>query len=139
MRWKQRLVCAFDERTNTAGMKTLQIIVSPNDNQDDLKYLSGILASKMVNYWCINYLSDDLNQSFLEKIPISQTDTFLYRQMVSYVDQMLALHKQLPAAKTGHEQTLIQRQIDATDRQIDKLVYELYELTTEEIKIVENA
>ncbi|MDP2853429.1 MAG: hypothetical protein Q8O28_04180 [Smithellaceae bacterium] len=43
----------------------------------------------------------------------------------------------LQSAKTGHEQTLIQRQIDAADRQIDKLVYELYDLTEEEIKIVE--
>ncbi len=33
----------------------------------------------------------------------------------------------------------IQRQIDATDRQIDKLVYELYGLTEEEIKTVEEA
>jgi len=49
------------------------------------------------------------------------------------------LHKQLYAAKTGHEQMLIQHQSNATIRQIDKLVYELYELTTEEIKIVENA
>jgi hypothetical protein len=32
---------------------------------------------------------------------------------------------------------LIQRQIDATDRAIDQLVYELYELSEEEIKIVE--
>jgi hypothetical protein len=51
--------------------------------------------------------------------------------------EMLTLHKQLPEAKTMHEQTLIQRQIDATDRQIDKLVYELYGLTPEEIAIVE--
>jgi hypothetical protein len=57
--------------------------------------------------------------------------------MVQLVEQMLALHKQLPEAKTGHEQTMIQRRIDATDRQIDKLVYELYELTPEEIAIVE--
>ena len=57
--------------------------------------------------------------------------------MVQFVEQMLALHKQLAEAKTGHEQTLLQRQIDATDRQIDKLVYELYGLTEEEIKIVE--
>ena len=33
----------------------------------------------------------------------------------------------------------IQRQIDATDRQIDNLVYELYELTDEEIRVVEEA
>ena len=50
---------------------------------------------------------------------------------------MLALHKQLAAAKIGHEQTALQRQIEATDRQIDALVYELYGLTEEEIKIVE--
>ena len=33
--------------------------------------------------------------------------------------------------------TILQRQIDATDNQIDYLVYELYGLTEEEIKIVE--
>jgi hypothetical protein len=33
----------------------------------------------------------------------------------------------------------LQRQIDATDAQIDKLVYDLYGLTEEEIKIVEEA
>ena len=32
---------------------------------------------------------------------------------------------------------MLQRQIDTTDRQIDALVYELYGLTEEEIKIVE--
>jgi hypothetical protein len=31
----------------------------------------------------------------------------------------------------------IQRQIDATDREIDELAYELYGLTEEEIRIVE--
>lgn len=32
---------------------------------------------------------------------------------------------------------MIQRQIEATDKQIDTLVYELYGLTEEEIEIVE--
>jgi len=43
----------------------------------------------------------------------------------------------LPEARTPHEQTALQRQIEATDRQIDALVYELYSLTEEEIEIVE--
>jgi len=34
---------------------------------------------------------------------------------------------------------VLQTQIDATDRQIDQLVYELYGLTEEEIRIVEEA
>ena len=45
--------------------------------------------------------------------------------------------RQLPLACTPHEQTALQRQIEATDRQIDALVYELYALTEEEIEIVE--
>ena len=36
-----------------------------------------------------------------------------------------------------HEKTALQRQIEATDEQIDALVYELYGLTEEEIGIVE--
>jgi hypothetical protein len=59
--------------------------------------------------------------------------------MVSLVDQMLALHKQLTDARTPHEQTALPRRIEATDRQIDALVYELYGLTEEEIGIVEGA
>ena len=47
------------------------------------------------------------------------------------------LHEQLTSAKADNNKTVIQRQIDATDRQIDHLVYELYGLTEEEIKIVE--
>ena len=41
------------------------------------------------------------------------------------------------STKVPHAKTRLQRQIDATDRQIDQLVYELYNLTDEEIKIVE--
>ena len=57
--------------------------------------------------------------------------------MVELVETMLKLHKDLQVAKTNHEKSLIQRQIDATDKQIDQLVYVLYGLTKEEIRIVE--
>lgn len=57
--------------------------------------------------------------------------------MVKLVEGMLELHKQLAKARTGQDQTSIQRQITATDRRIERLVYELYGLTDEEIAIVE--
>ena len=41
--------------------------------------------------------------------------------------------------QTPDEKTVILRQIDATDGQIDQLVYELYGLTEDEIRIVEEA
>ena len=58
--------------------------------------------------------------------------------MVKLVNQMLDLNKQLAKAKIPQTRTVIQRQIETTDRQIDELVYELYDLTKEEIKIVES-
>jgi len=57
--------------------------------------------------------------------------------MVSFVEQMLTLHKQLAAAKNPNDKTNFQREIETTDREIDRFVYELYGLTEEEIKIVE--
>jgi hypothetical protein len=49
----------------------------------------------------------------------------------------MRLRKNSPKAKTPHEQESLQRQIAATDQQIDALVYELYGLTEEEMRIVE--
>ena len=56
--------------------------------------------------------------------------------MVMLVEQMLELERQ-SAAKSRSDRDLYQRQIDATDREIDRLVYELYGLTNDEIKIIE--
>jgi predicted nucleic acid-binding Zn-ribbon protein len=58
---------------------------------------------------------------------------------VKMIERILELHKKLAAAKTAHEKTVLQREIETTDRQIDQVVYELYGLTEEEIKIVEEA
>ncbi len=45
--------------------------------------------------------------------------------------------KQLQLARTDRDQTFYTNKCHALDRQIDKLVYELYELTPEEIALVE--
>ena len=52
---------------------------------------------------------------------------------------MLVLQRRIVDARTPHEQTSLRSQIAATDGQIDRLVYELYGLTDEEIAIVEGA
>lgn len=59
--------------------------------------------------------------------------------MVASVQQNLDLHQQFAAAKTALDQAVLQRQIDATDRRIDRLVYGLYGLTNEETRAVEEA
>ncbi len=53
-------------------------------------------------------------------------------------ERMLTLNAQSPA-NTPHEQAAGSRQLAATDQEIDQLVYELYGLTDDEIRIVEEA
>jgi hypothetical protein len=52
---------------------------------------------------------------------------------------MISLNARLSVARLPQRREQLEREIDATDRQIDRLVYELYGLTQEEIPIVEDA
>jgi hypothetical protein len=58
-------------------------------------------------------------------------------ELCSLVGAMIRLHEDCSKAKSESEKEPITRQIAATDKKIDKLVYELYGLTEEEIRIVE--
>jgi len=62
-------------------------------------------------------------------------NTAWHDKLVSLVERMLELHKRSP--RTPQEKESLQREIENTDKSIDRLVYELYGLTEEEIKIVE--
>ena len=73
-------------------------------------------------------------------------------KMVSLVERMLALHKTPTAfgtspksqsagfrggGRTPQEQEMVKREIESTDRAIDRLVYALYGLSEDEVKVVE--
>jgi len=58
-------------------------------------------------------------------------DVSRHDRLVELVQTMLDLHKQLSSAGPEHERTLLARRIQAMNKQIDRLVYELYDLTEE--------
>jgi hypothetical protein len=67
-------------------------------------------------------------------------DLARHDRMVALVERTaegVDLQKKLASEGAPHVKTVLQRQIEATDRQIDGLVYELYGLTAEEIAVVE--
>ena len=83
------------------------------------------------------------SQQFLWGIPFRPInfqigkERIAHDRLVKFAQNMVAMHTLLTAAKTPHEQKSLATQIAATDRQIDLLVYALYGLTPDEIKIVE--
>jgi len=114
------------------------------------KYILGLLNSKILDYY-LKQVSTTMRggffryfTQFIEQLPIrpiaftDPADRGRHDRLVALVETMLALHRQLAASKTSHEQAALQRQLAATDRQIDRLVYALYELTEREITIVED-
>ncbi len=116
----------------------------------DINYLLGLINSNLIS-WYFLHRSNIAQRDDFPKIVLKETRSLPIRpidisnpadknrhdQIVNLVQQMLDLHKRLPRAKTAQDKTILQRQIEATDKQIDRLVYELYGLTDEEIKIVE--
>jgi hypothetical protein len=56
---------------------------------------------------------------------------------VTKVDAMLEAKKRLAKVKTDKDKTYYENKCAALDRQIDRLVYDLYGLTEEEVQIVE--
>jgi hypothetical protein len=61
----------------------------------------------------------------------------MHDHLVALVDEMLKLNKDLQGKSFDSEREPLERQIAATDKKIDELVYQLYGLTEEEIAIVE--
>ena len=118
-------------------------------NNDIYLYLLGLLNSKAVDYYHKKISSNfrggwfGYDAKVIRNIPIriidqtNTVDSLIFDQMNFLVKMMLDLHKQTPNTPQEHEQ--LQRQIAATDRQIDQLVYQLYGLTDEEIALVESS
>jgi len=127
----------------------LYTIVLRNDSLD-LRFVLGILNSRLLNWIYQTVINPEKGEALaqvkrghLAQLPIAtvdsskQSEKFKHDKMVSLVERMLDLHKRLAATKNPNDQTRLQSQIDATDREIDRLVYDLYGLTDEEIAIVE--
>ncbi|ADZ10368.1 Type II site-specific deoxyribonuclease [Methanobacterium lacus] len=124
-------------------------IILQNTDVKEYQYILGLLNSKLLDIYlkeCSSRFRGGYfayNKQYIEKLPIPELNTdpnditIIHDSIVTMVEKMLQLHKDIDIARTPQSKELIQRQIDATDKQIDKLVYELYGLTEDEIKIVE--
>ena len=135
---------AYDEK-GYYGNDNNQLIVTSD------KYVLGVLNSK-VSRFMLKSICDKVQGGFyrlkiiyIEQLPIRTIDfakpaeKAKHDKMVMLVERMLTLHKDKAAARLATEKNVMQQQIEATDTQIDRLVYDLYGLTDDEVAVVEGA
>ena len=113
----------------------------------DLSYVLGLLNSKLVNFYFRKMLSYDLNvyPESIEQLPIKNInfddakEKKIYKDIVDSVNKILKLNAEQNQNKDNLNDNYyeVETEIEKTNTKIDNLVYELYGLTEEEIKIIE--
>jgi type I restriction-modification system DNA methylase subunit len=97
--------------------------------------ISTSLRGKYVRFWT----------QYIEQLPIRIIDFTVpvakkrHNDLISKVEAMLEAKKQLAKAQTDKDKAYYENKCATLDRQIDRLVYDLYGLTEAEIKLVEES
>jgi adenine-specific DNA-methyltransferase len=124
----------------------------PRNNDLDLRFILALLNSSFLNWYYQTIINPEKGEALaqvkrghLAQIPIRRinfddaADKARHDRMVKFVEQMLSLKQQHAAAEAAlsDQRHIMAEQIERTDKAIDALVYELYGLTEDEIRIVE--
>ncbi|TVL57256.1 Eco57I restriction-modification methylase domain-containing protein [Brachyspira hyodysenteriae] len=135
----QQASYSLDE-DNSFINNTAYIMVSKNYS---LKLLLGLLNSKLY-WWFFTKNNMTLGSSgirmlamYIEILPIPEVDKDTETKLVNLVDNIIDLNKKLSSEKNPNTIEMLNTRIQAVDKAIDKIVYALYGLNDEEIKIIE--
>jgi type I restriction-modification system DNA methylase subunit len=125
------------------GLNTTYFIIPYGEDRERiLLYLLGLLNSKLIMFYYLNtaqVLSESTTRGFsiyIEQLPIppiTPQNQHLADQIVQRVDQILSLTQSFDF-ETSKEK---QEKVKELEREIDQLVYKLYGLTEEEIRVIE--
>ena len=143
------LSCCYDN-SQFLCLNNMHVLV-PSDVSRNIKYFIGLINSKLLN-WFHQSNNPEVGEALAEikKIHVSQLpirtidfskpkEKAAHDKMVELVEKMLDAKKSLADAQTDKDKTFYERFCASLDRQIDDLVYDLYDLTADEIKIIESS
>ncbi len=102
--------------------------------RDKPEYVLGVLNSRLVSWWFVNKFGKLQRETFPQFKVNELADFPLPKNGEKHRDQIAKLVERILAAK----QRDAQADVSALEREIDQIVYKLYNLTPEEIKIIED-
>jgi hypothetical protein len=98
------------------------------------QYLLAMINSKLLNWFFkIFSTNSNVNSYEVDSLPIKEIDEVQQKPFKNIVEKILSITKEYDYLENIKKQEIVKEY----ERQIDKMVYKLYNLTEEEIKIVE--
>ncbi len=123
-----RLVVTYCNDDSVADQQVY--ITKPKTEEVRASFIAGILGSRLISFFIRNFYDEkeklfpQVKVSQLKELPVPKASKKIQDELGEIVLKLLSL-------KSGSKETII------LERKIDQLVYQLYGLTGEEIKIVE--
>ena len=123
--------------------KTVHVIIPKKGNDIDLKFVLGLFNSKLLDYYYSQSVNEE-GRAFaqvkginVKQLPFILASKKQQAEIIKLVNQLLKSNEELISANLQSKKEQLQSRIDYCEQRINQLVYQLYELTEEEIKIVE--
>jgi hypothetical protein len=155
---RSRLVCPFLATENRFALVdddrfiglTDTTVLFDDEQPESLKFILGLLNSKLLTFrfrsigklkggGILEYFWNSISKLPIRRINFERAgEMAMHDSVVTLVEKMLVLTPQLRAATDDKQRRVLQHAVESTDQQIDRLVYELYGLTPEEIALVES-
>ncbi len=139
------LFALFDEKGFYANDKAF-IITSDNDDSDLLKIISSLFFSNVLNFYLnlmvatLGTKGIELRKIYIEQLPICDLNSDEYNSLLDLSNKLISINEELSSKNLSpYEVNTINKQKEILMNGINELVYELYELTDEEIKIIEES
>ncbi len=139
-----KLIATLDNQKFYA-LNTLVVMNKKQYINLGIQYFLALFNSKLMNYYYQNFLKStkrvfsEIQARQVKNLPIKQIPESQQEIIIKLVDKMLSLNKRLNefGDKKTDERARIEEEIKKTDKEIDELVYKLYDITEEEKKIIE--
>lgn len=148
----KRLEFCYDNSADILSGKSTLTISNKKDNLYNLKYILALLNSTLYDLIFKSFNKYNAMSGGYMNVGKKSLTQFIYypinlknskekeinNKLVNLVDNIIAINKKIVAENNPDTKTILQRQISTIDLQIDKLVYELYDLNDDEIKLIKS-
>jgi hypothetical protein len=131
--------------SETSYCNTLLFVLKLKDKNYSYKSVLGVLNSNLIGWYFRKKFQINNDDTFPQimirdilQFPIPKMETKIQTEIIKHVDQLLQLNKELQTTTLPNKIEQIQSKIGYCEDKINKIVYEIYGLMEEEIRIIEN-